>query len=47
VGANVIAGVDPQTIVNAAEIMMEKPRSWKNPFGNGKAGDQIIRILNS
>jgi len=47
VGANVIAGVDPQDIVNAAEIMLDKPRSWKNPFGDGKAGDRIVSILNS
>jgi UDP-N-acetylglucosamine 2-epimerase (non-hydrolysing) len=45
VGANVIAGVEPQSIVNAAEIMMGKPRSWKNPFGDGKAGDRIIDII--
>ena len=45
VGAIVIAGVDPQSIVNAAEIMMDKSRSWKNPFGDGKAGDRIIDII--
>jgi UDP-N-acetylglucosamine 2-epimerase (non-hydrolysing) len=47
VGANVIAGVNPQSIFNAAEIMMDKPRSWKNPFGDGKAGDRIINIITS
>lgn len=47
VGANIIAGVEPQSIENAAEIMLERPRSWKNPFGDGKAGDRIINILNS
>jgi UDP-N-acetylglucosamine 2-epimerase (non-hydrolysing) len=46
VGANIIAGVDPQSIVNAAEIMLDKPRSWKNPFGDGKTGDRIVGILN-
>ena len=46
VGANIIAGVDPQSIVNAAEIMLDRPRSWKNPFGDGKAGDRIVGILN-
>ena len=46
VGANIIAGVDPRSIVNAAEIMLDKPRSWKNPFGDGKAGDRIVGILN-
>lgn len=47
VGANVIAGVESQSIVNAAEIMMGKPRSWKNPFGDGKSGDRIIDIITS
>jgi UDP-N-acetylglucosamine 2-epimerase (non-hydrolysing) len=47
VGANIIAGVDPQSIINAAEIMMDTPCSWKNPFGDGKAGDRIVKRLNS
>ena len=47
VGANIIAGVEPHSIVNATEIMLDKPRSWKNPFGDGKAGDRMINILNS
>jgi UDP-N-acetylglucosamine 2-epimerase (non-hydrolysing) len=47
VGASVIAGVEPQSIVIAAEIMMGKPRSWKNPFGDEKSGDRIIDINTS
>jgi UDP-N-acetylglucosamine 2-epimerase (non-hydrolysing) len=46
VGANIIAGVDPACIIDAAGQMLEKPRSWKNPFGDGKSGDRIIDILN-
>ncbi len=46
-GANLIAGVDPATIVNAAERMLALSRSWKNPFGDGKAGERIIEILNT
>jgi UDP-N-acetylglucosamine 2-epimerase (non-hydrolysing) len=45
VGANVIAGVDPRSIADAAEKMLDTPRSWENPFGDGKAGDRIIKIL--
>lgn len=45
VGANVIAGVDPRSIADAAEKMLDMPRSWENPFGDGKAGDRIIKIL--
>jgi len=45
VGANVIAGVDPRSIADAAEMMLDRPRSWENPFGDGKAGDRITKIL--
>lgn len=44
-GANIIAGVSPDAIAGAAERMLERPRSWKNPFGDGKTGDRIIDIL--
>ena len=44
-GANVIAGVAMQDIVTAAEKMLNTPRTWKNPFGDGKAGDRIIDII--
>lgn len=47
VGANLIAGVDPASIINAAEQMLAQSRSWKNPFGDGNAGDRIIEILNT
>jgi UDP-N-acetylglucosamine 2-epimerase (non-hydrolysing) len=45
VGANIVAGVTPDSIVKAAEVMMERARSWKNPFGDGKTGERIVRIL--
>jgi UDP-N-acetylglucosamine 2-epimerase (non-hydrolysing) len=45
VGANIIAGVDPVSIIHAAETMLKKGRSWQNPFGDGKAGDRIVDIL--
>jgi UDP-N-acetylglucosamine 2-epimerase (non-hydrolysing) len=45
-GANMVAGVDPASIINAADRMLARPRSWKNPFGDGNAGDRIIEIVN-
>lgn len=45
VGANIIAGVNPESIIRAAEIMLKKERSWQNPFGDGRAGDRIVEIL--
>jgi UDP-N-acetylglucosamine 2-epimerase (non-hydrolysing) len=47
VGANIIAGVDPAAITDAADRMLAHNRSWKNPFGDGKAGDRIVDIVTS
>ncbi|MCK9580879.1 MAG: UDP-N-acetylglucosamine 2-epimerase (non-hydrolyzing) [Methanoregula sp.] len=46
VGANIIAGVEPSAIVNATEKMLARSRMWENPFGDGKAGDRIVSIIN-
>jgi UDP-N-acetylglucosamine 2-epimerase (non-hydrolysing) len=45
VGSNVLAGTDPATIVEASRMMVAKRRTWANPFGDGKAGARIVRIL--
>jgi UDP-N-acetylglucosamine 2-epimerase (non-hydrolysing) len=47
VGANIVAGVDPASIIDAAERMLAHSRKWENPFGDGKAGDRIIDIVTS
>jgi len=47
VGANIVAGIDSASIIHASETMLERPRSWHNPFGEGKTGDRIVDILNS
>jgi len=44
-GANLVAGFQPDEIVNAAQQMLERRRKWKNPFGDGKTGERIIDIL--
>jgi len=46
VGSNVLAGVEPELIVEKAELMLERRPNWPNPFGDGKAGERIVRILN-
>ncbi len=46
-GANIIAGYEPGKIVNAARLMMQKGRVWDNPFGDGHAGERIVKILRS
>ncbi len=45
VGANVLAGTDPARILAAAEEMLGRKRSWKNPYGDGKAAEKIIKII--
>ncbi len=45
VGSNVLAGTDPDKIVEKAARMLDAKRDWTNPFGNGTAGKKIIGIL--
>jgi UDP-N-acetylglucosamine 2-epimerase (non-hydrolysing) len=45
VGSNILAGADPHKIAESAKLMLERPRSWKNPFGDGKAAERIVQIV--
>jgi len=45
VGSNVLAGTHPESIVEAVKEMLDKKRGWNNPFGDGRAGERIISIL--
>jgi UDP-N-acetylglucosamine 2-epimerase (non-hydrolysing) len=45
VGSNMLAGADSQKIAESAQLMLQRPRSWKNPFGDGKAAERIVEIL--
>ncbi len=42
VGANRIAGTKPEKIVSAVSEMINIPRRWPNPFGDGRAAKRII-----
>jgi UDP-N-acetylglucosamine 2-epimerase (non-hydrolysing) len=44
-GGNILVGTDPAKIPAAAKKMIDKKRDWKNPFGDGKAGERIIKII--
>ena len=44
VGANVLAGVDPEKILEGARVMIGRARDWENPFGDGRAGERIVSI---
>jgi UDP-N-acetylglucosamine 2-epimerase (non-hydrolysing) len=44
-GANVLAGTSPVTILARALEMLDRPRTWENPYGDGHAGERIHSIL--
>jgi len=45
VGANVLAGTEPEKIVECVSSMYFSSKNWSNPFGAGTAGKQIMGIL--
>lgn len=45
VGANILAGFDPDTIQAAVTHMLKAQCDWSNPFGDGTASQQIVQIL--
>jgi UDP-N-acetylglucosamine 2-epimerase (non-hydrolysing) len=45
VGANMLSGVEPESIFQSAEKMLGAQGTWKNPFGDGMASQKIINIL--
>jgi UDP-N-acetylglucosamine 2-epimerase (non-hydrolysing) len=44
-GANAIAGLTPERVLEKTLEMVNKPRSWSNPLGDGKAAVKIVNIL--
>ena len=45
VGANRLAGAQPDRIVECSRAMHARSRDWPNPFGDGKSGLRIVDIL--
>jgi UDP-N-acetylglucosamine 2-epimerase (non-hydrolysing) len=45
VGANVLAGAEPETILACARDMLPRRGGWANPFGDGHAGERITEHL--
>jgi len=45
VGANVLAGAEPERIVESARRMVARALDWPNPFGDGKSGERIVSVL--
>jgi len=47
VGSNILAGAIPKKIVDCCQKMLGKQNKWENPFGDGKAGERIVKILDA
>lgn len=45
IGSNVLAGTNPKKILTCVKKMINKKTVWKNPFGDGHAGESIINII--
>ena len=45
IGSNILVGTSPQEIYKCVLKMINKKKNWKNPFGNGRTGERIIKIL--
>jgi UDP-N-acetylglucosamine 2-epimerase (non-hydrolysing) len=45
VGSNILAGVSPDKIVKCSKVMLSEKNNWENPFGDGTAGEKIVKII--
>ena len=45
IGANILAGSSSDRILECSNVMLNRAKNWRNPFGDGKAGERIVEIL--
>jgi UDP-N-acetylglucosamine 2-epimerase (non-hydrolysing) len=45
VGSNMLAGPGTKSILQAAQQMLRRKHNWRNPFGDGQAGERIAKIV--
>jgi UDP-N-acetylglucosamine 2-epimerase (non-hydrolysing) len=45
IGANALAGTDPERIAVQVEKMLRAPRNWPDPFGDGRSAERIVEIV--
>jgi UDP-N-acetylglucosamine 2-epimerase (non-hydrolysing) len=45
VGGNILEGVNQNAILEGVKIRLSRKRNWNNPFGDGRAGERAIKIL--
>jgi UDP-N-acetylglucosamine 2-epimerase (non-hydrolysing) len=47
IGANKLVGAKPKKMLKGVEEMLQAPRDWINPYGDGQAAKRIVEIINS
>ncbi len=45
-GVNILVGTNPDKIVSYAEKILSFKGKWGEPFGDGKAAERIVDIIN-
>ena len=45
VGANILSGVEPERILECTLRMLQVPRNWGNPLGDGKTSSRIVEDM--
>jgi len=45
VGSNTFAGTDSERIFGGGGQMLNSKNNWRNPFGDGRAGEIIVNIV--
>tara|TARA_Y100000034_G_C6901621_1_gene417168 strand:+ start:1282 stop:2358 length:1077 start_codon:yes stop_codon:yes gene_type:complete len=45
IGSNLLAGVEPEKILECVDKMYNKERNWESPFGDGKAAIKMLDII--
>ncbi len=45
VGSNILAGTDPERLVQGVEEMNKREMTWENPFGDGRTAEHIADLL--
>ncbi len=47
VGANLLAGIEPQRVLSCVQQMLGRNGDWPNPFGDGRSGERIVELIMS
>ena len=44
-GSDILAGTKAERIVSKTKEILNRGNKWRNPFGDGNAGERIVKIL--